>query len=107
MLDGIVHAFKDKYQWKDWALPALLDLINEDKSTGANNFRTLFVYLQNNRHLANTARALFIHRNTLIYRLKKIQSFLDVDLDDENTSAYLYFFCTLLSKNESTLSYPN
>lgn len=49
----------------------LLPLINHDNfSTLATTF---LVYCKNNMNLSKTARSLFIHRNTLIYRLEKIK----------------------------------
>ncbi|MDR0839520.1 MAG: helix-turn-helix domain-containing protein [Oscillospiraceae bacterium] len=95
--EGIVQVFREKCQWRDWALPSLLNLVYDDKQSGTENFRTLYAFLQNNSHIANTAKELFIHRNTLIYRLKKTQQILDVDIYDKTTSAYLYFFCSLIA----------
>jgi hypothetical protein len=106
MFEGVTHVFKEMCQWQAWALPSLLNLVCEDKRSGSDNFRTLYVFLQHNGHLANTAKELFIHRNTLIYRLKKIQQFLDVDLYSEDTSAYLHFFCSLLSADAGNLLLP-
>jgi purine catabolism regulator len=44
--------------------------------------RTLESYFENNANVSKTAEALFIHRNTLLYRLKKILSILELDLDN-------------------------
>lgn len=41
---------------------------------------TLTVYIENNGQIADTAKALFVHRNTVIYRLKKCEERLHVDL---------------------------
>ena len=35
------------------------------------------------------AKALFLHRGTLTYRLKKIQAFTSLDLEDSDTIFYL------------------
>ena len=43
---------------------------------------TLRVYLQNNGNAKSTAEQLYIHRSSLLYRLEKIESLLDVDLSD-------------------------
>ncbi|MDR2785480.1 MAG: helix-turn-helix domain-containing protein, partial [Treponema sp.] len=40
----------------------------------------LYHYLLNGRNLAATAKALFLHRNTLTYRLEKLSNILDNDL---------------------------
>ena len=44
--------------------------------------KTLEVYFNNCRNSANTARDLFIHRNTLLYRLEQISKILDLDLNN-------------------------
>lgn len=43
---------------------------------------TLRIYLMNDCNLVKTSKALFIHRNTLIYRLNKIKNQLEGDLED-------------------------
>ena len=41
------------------------------------------------RSLVKTAAELFIHRNSLMYRIKRIGEIVDVDLDDAGGRAYL------------------
>jgi purine catabolism regulator len=43
--------------------------------------RTLEVFFENKGNLSQTAEALFIHRNTLLYRMERIQEILKLDLD--------------------------
>lgn len=47
-------------------------------------FTTLRVYLENNRSVTRTSQQLFLHRNTVAYRIKRILDVLGVDLDDPN-----------------------
>lgn len=42
--------------------------------------RTLEVYLDNDGQLSETAKKLYIHRNTASYRMDKISELLEVDL---------------------------
>lgn len=51
-----------------------------DESSHADYIKTLRAYLNNNMNISQTAKELFIHRSTLLERLKKINSFLDIDL---------------------------
>lgn len=46
---------------------------------------TLRVYFQNRSNVMKTARALYIHRNTLLYRLERIRELGGFDLDDAET----------------------
>ncbi len=46
---------------------------------------TLQVYFEHNGNLSQAAEALFVHRNTLIYRMERIASITGADLDDPET----------------------
>lgn len=61
--------------------PNLLELYQYDKKHQTEYFKTLRVYLENERNIAHTANALYVHRSTLLYRLNKIQSLIKVNLD--------------------------
>ena len=62
--------------------PELLELIRYDEKHDTQYFATLREYLLQERDIPKTSEALIIHRTTLQYRLKKIQSLLHMDLDD-------------------------
>lgn len=47
--------------------------------------RTLESYFAHNGNISQTAEALFIHRNTLIYRLERISTILNLDLEKPET----------------------
>ena len=46
---------------------------------------TLESYFEHNGNMTQTAEALFIHRNTLIYRLERIAEIADLDMDKPQT----------------------
>jgi DNA-binding PucR family transcriptional regulator len=47
--------------------------------------RTLEVFLDYGANAAETARAMKIHRNTLTYRLKQIENYTQLSLNDPKT----------------------
>lgn len=53
-----------------------------DRENGSDYFKTLKEYLNAQEKVNTAAKSLFIDHSTLIYRLKKISSLLDLDLDD-------------------------
>lgn len=57
-------------------------LLEADRKNGSDLVGTLRSYLYNNCNLLRTSQALYIHRNTLIYRLNTIKGLLAKDLDD-------------------------
>ena len=67
---------------KDYGEETLKPLIEIRENSSLNQIETLKSYLNNNFNLLKTADELFIHRNTLIYRLNKIKEILKNDLED-------------------------
>ena len=65
-------------------------ILEHDKNHGMDLMGTLKCYFQNNRHLLKTSQELFIHRNTLIYRLSTIKELLKIDLDDAMVDLELF-----------------
>lgn len=57
--------------------------------SGGEQIETLDAYLNNERSLVKTAEVLFVHRNTLVYRVKKILETLLCNLDDSYTREYM------------------
>ena len=56
------------------------DLYNYDIENGGDLLKTLDVYFQNNANLSEASKAMYVHRNTFIYRLEKIKKILNSDL---------------------------
>lgn len=55
-----------------------------DRKNHTEYLQTLLIYLKHERNVVETAEALFIHRNTLAYRIKKIEEITELNLNDEN-----------------------
>lgn len=51
-----------------------------EKKEDEDLIETLTLYIEHNGQIADTAKALFVHRNTVIYRLKKCEEKLQVNL---------------------------
>lgn len=62
----------------------LEDLERYDKSQKNDLMETLEKYVSHRCDLKETADALFLHKNTLRYRLKKIEEILHIDMEDFN-----------------------
>ncbi len=77
----------------DFCNPKLIKLLEYDKDQGTDYMSTLYQYLENSCNVKKTADALFIHKNTLIYRLEKIRTVTDSSLSDswENFTLYLSY----------------
>ena len=64
---------------------------------------TLFSYLLNDSHLARTARALYMHRNTVINKLNKIVELTGIDLTDGGLCQRLTFSCQMIQYYERVM----
>lgn len=80
---------------------ALLQLLQRDRQNGSDYYGTLKCYLEHNSNMVQTAKALFIHRGTLIYRLDKITEITGIDLTDWTQQTYLSLSYRLLENNRS------
>lgn len=65
---------------------------------------TLKAYLKSGNHLKKTAASLHIHRNTLVYRLMKIQEILQVDINEVKVSQELLAELTIYEIYEEKIS---
>lgn len=74
-----------------------------DLAHNSEYFPTLRAYLLDNMDVNRMAADLNIHRNTVTYRLQRIQELFDVDLSDCRviTELYLSLFTDLISDNHS------
>ena len=63
-----------------FCVPEVLDLLNYDKKNGTALTDTLYVYLESVCSTTPAAKALFIHKNTLLYRIARIKEILHCDM---------------------------
>ena len=69
--------------------PALRQLKQYDDAHHTELYKTLDVYLNHERGLNQTAQALGLHRNSLLYRLKRIEQLTGVNLEDAQVRLHL------------------
>ncbi|MEK5382697.1 PucR family transcriptional regulator [Niallia sp. FSL W8-0635] len=67
-------------------------LIQYDKENDSDLVKTLFYYLSSNGSLKETAKQLYIHRNSVKYRIDRIKEIADITLDSFQEKL-LYYFC--------------
>lgn len=65
--------------------PAMNILTRYDSRSNTSLLPTLETYLDNNCSIKDTVDALFMHRNSVIYRLRKIEELCSIDLTDTDT----------------------
>lgn len=67
---------------KDYCYSTLMPLIDSDRQHNTEYIKTLDTYLHCNCNLVKAAETMFIHRNTIVYRIEKIRSLLEIDFSD-------------------------
>lgn len=60
----------------------IVALVLHDKKYGGNLTEVLRTYLRCERNTTEAARSLYMHRNTMLYKIRKIESIIGADLDD-------------------------
>lgn len=80
--DVFVRTIAQSANLRAFIHPMLRRLQEYDQAHSTALLHTLCVYLLQEQNLHATARQLFIHRNTLVYRLQRIRTLLQLDLDD-------------------------
>lgn len=71
--------------------PALIALLRYDGKYGTDFCKVLYAYLKNDRNASATAAALYIHRNTMQYKLKRMEEIMGESLDDPMVRERLLF----------------
>lgn len=66
---------------------------------------TLRAYLRNERNVRNASKELFVHKNTMVYRLKVIQEKIDCDLDNPEIRHQLLHSIEVLDYMQQFMGY--
>lgn len=74
----------DRQELESFYQETLGPLLTYDQKVGSNLIDTLVVFLKENGQAVKAAEKLFIHRNTLKYRLQRVEGILDLDLSDSD-----------------------
>jgi hypothetical protein len=87
--------------------PPLLGLLDYDRTPGSHLALTRAHYLAAPTHPQAVCDKLFIHKNTLYYRLNKIRELMDADLDSTNIRSQSHLgFLILKTQNQLDFDYP-
>ena len=71
--------------------PAIINLYRYDQKHKTNLENTLFYYLINHHSLEQTAAGLFMHRNTVVNKIRKIKELISMDLTAPENQPHLIF----------------
>ncbi|QGQ45081.1 PucR family transcriptional regulator [Metabacillus sediminilitoris] len=99
---GILHyldVIKEKNRKRNYLNQNIQILKAKDQESQTELLKTLEYYLMNNCKLKPTAEQMFIHPNTLNYRIKQITDLTSIDFSDFNQKCQLFLDLMLLKGN--------
>ncbi len=79
---ALLHELKNSSVTNLFTSKYIDPLLKYSKEKNADLFHTLRVFLNNHGNLSKTSNDLFIHRSSLLYRIERIESLLEIDLND-------------------------
>ena len=86
-LADMVAGVMDRDTLYSYRFPPLMHVIDLDAQNDTHLAYTLYEYLQDPSHPAEVAKRLFIHKNTLYYRLDRVRAIMGCDFKDAETVA--------------------
>lgn len=98
--ENLISILSEHTSLKSLTHPKLLDLWKDGKIT-LENLETLAMYFLSGQNIVHTAEKLFIHRNTLSYRINKLEELLEMNFKklEDDTIFWLYCSCVILQFN--------
>ena len=89
-LDGLLWSLRNRPELRRFADSRLAPLVEHDRRRRSKLLPTLAAYCEHGGRKAETARALYIERQSLYHRLARIEDLLGVDLSDGETLLALH-----------------
>jgi len=95
----VLEKYGDRAQRLSICHPAIFTLLEHDQDKKMNLLPTLKVFVESLGDTAQAADRLFLHRNSLYYRLKQITALTGIDLSDERVRSHITLSIRILEIN--------
>jgi Regulator of polyketide synthase expression len=96
-LDDLLGEICNTVNLRKYCTPQLYALEKYDAENNSNLLKTLTCYYEHNQSVKETAEYMFLHRNTVKYRLNKCEEILETDLNNMSRNIGIYFSLKILS----------
>lgn len=91
-LDYAIRLLYERTKQMNYLHP-VIELITEyDRQNGTNYFDTFACYVFNNGNMTKTSAQLFMHRNSLLYRINKIEEITGINMNEKLLQEDLSFY---------------
>lgn len=91
----LILSLSDREKLTDFCQRILGKLVEYDMRQNADLIKTLEAFFQCHGNLSQTAEALIVHRNTLLYRMNRINEIAEIDLNRPETRLALHLALTI------------
>ena len=91
----LILDLSDHQKLSDFCEQTLGQLTDYDRRQKADLIKTLEAFFHCHGNLSKTAKALIVHRNTLLYRMSRISEIADIDLNRPETRLALHLALTI------------
>lgn len=96
----ILRHYADELPIEMICAEGVIRLIEYEKESNVEYCKTLSTYMRNNMNAIQTAKMLYIHRSTMLFRLNRIKEILKMDFNDPDDRLYLEISLKLLGIDE-------
>ncbi len=98
-LSNLIFSIWKDNDFIDMALPEELIYLKEnDSSKNSELLKTLYYYLIEERSLLKASKQMGVHRNSIVYRINKINELVDIDLENSHLRHNLLIALEILNK---------
>lgn len=97
MLELMFHIVGKEYDLMEFCHPLIRKLQEYDTQNNTDFIKYLRAYIFSGRNFSRAAAKLYTHRNTVIYRIKRIGELMDIDLQEEEMLFHFEFSLYLLN----------
>jgi hypothetical protein len=88
-MQHVICSFSQEPEADTFCSPKLMTLLEYDRKNGTELAYSLYMYLICERNSIAASNTMFIHRNTLVYRLKKIDALANIDYENFEERQYI------------------
>lgn len=92
----LLDLVSSKAQLSEYCSPRYMQLLKYDSRNDTNYAATLSAYLECGHDSLRTAEKMHVHRNTIIYRLKRLEELFGIRLDDADELFSIHFTLKIL-----------
>lgn len=96
-LEHVFSILQKETNLSDFYYQKIIDISNYDKTNKTSLLRTLDIYIQHVNNPTVASEKLFIHKNTLFYRINKIKELFSLDLNNGDIRFQIQFTLKLLN----------